>query len=60
MPVFPGFSGGSGRFGPTEAKGQYFDLVFNHGRTKKLGGSVAGLTALGGAAFTVVAPVEVC
>lgn len=59
-PYFLGFRGGSGRFGPTEAKGQYFDLVFNHGRAKKSGGSVAGFTALGGAAFTVVAPVEVC
>ena len=34
LPVFPGFSGGSGCFGPTEAKGQDFDLVFNHGRAK--------------------------
>ena len=57
---FLGFRGGSGRFGPTEAKGQDFDLVFNHGRAKKLGGSVAGFTAPSGAAFFVLAPVEIC
>lgn len=59
-PYFLGFRGGSGRFGPTEAKGQHFDLVFNHSRAKKLGGSVAGLTAPSGAAFFVLAPVEIC
>ena len=36
------------------------DLVFNHSRAKKSGGSVAGFTALGRAAFFVVALVEIC
>lgn len=60
LPVIPGFSRVRSPLRPLFSILHDFDLVFNHGRTKKLGGSVAGLTAPSGAAFFVLAPVEIC